>query len=168
MLIFLDELAGLVGAAFARTPAFEPLLGSPIHAGKYWLDVDYPGGPPPEYERAGYAFSHYSLHNPSLHSVLALSGPITTLLGQCGPFHQLICHVLRGHYGAGQRLPFRLYGRVHEPYGNLNLQKPGSFSTTEQTWSPQSRGSRLVLQVFHTQQSPGIEQGFRPLRYPRH
>lgn len=29
-------------------------LGAPIQARKYWLDIDFPDGPPPEYERRGY------------------------------------------------------------------------------------------------------------------
>lgn len=34
-------------------------LGAPILAHKYWLDVDFPDGPPPEYERRGYDHAIY-------------------------------------------------------------------------------------------------------------
>ena len=33
---------------------FEKQLGKPIQPRKYWLDIDFPDGPPPEYERSGY------------------------------------------------------------------------------------------------------------------
>lgn len=52
-----DELAGLVGAHLANLRPFEKFLGTPIQTGKYWLVVDFPDGPPPEYERAGYVLS---------------------------------------------------------------------------------------------------------------
>ncbi|MCJ1249038.1 UAA transporter [Trapelia coarctata] len=48
-----NELAGLVGAYMGNLPNFQKYLGSPIQTGKYWLVVDFPDGPPPEYERAG-------------------------------------------------------------------------------------------------------------------
>lgn len=34
-------------------PAFERALGSPMQTVKFWLDIDYPDGPPPEYVRSG-------------------------------------------------------------------------------------------------------------------
>ena len=49
----LDDLAGLVGHHTASLTAFQKSLGTPIMAKKYWLDIDFPDGPPPEYERAG-------------------------------------------------------------------------------------------------------------------
>ena len=49
-----DELAGLVGAHLATMKGFVKSLGSPITTQKYWLDVDFPDGPPQEYERGGY------------------------------------------------------------------------------------------------------------------
>lgn len=33
---------------------FQKVLGTPITIVKYWLDVDFPEGPPPQYERTGY------------------------------------------------------------------------------------------------------------------
>ena len=35
---------------------FQKFLGTPITPGKYWLDIDFPDGPPPEYERSGYGY----------------------------------------------------------------------------------------------------------------
>ena len=35
--------------------ATQKVLGKDIKVGKYWIDVDYPEGPPQEYERGGYA-----------------------------------------------------------------------------------------------------------------
>ncbi|MCJ1395108.1 hypothetical protein MMC18_007989 [Xylographa bjoerkii] len=47
------ELAGLVGDFIGNMRQFQKFLGAPIQTRKYWLDVDFPDGPPPEYERAG-------------------------------------------------------------------------------------------------------------------
>ncbi|MCJ1478778.1 hypothetical protein MMC13_007462 [Lambiella insularis] len=47
------ELAGLVGEFVGHIRQFQKFLGAPIQTRKYWLDVDFPDGPPPEYERAG-------------------------------------------------------------------------------------------------------------------
>lgn len=38
---------------------FEKQLGKPIQPRKYWLDIDFPDGPPPEYERSGYVELRY-------------------------------------------------------------------------------------------------------------
>ena len=51
-----DELAGLVGAYMANIQQFQKFLGTPVQTGKFWLMVDFPDGPPPEYERAGYVY----------------------------------------------------------------------------------------------------------------
>ena len=48
-----DELAGLVGKHLAGMKGFQMVLGTPIQTRKFWLDVDFPDGPPPEYERGG-------------------------------------------------------------------------------------------------------------------
>lgn len=50
---FPDQLAGLVGMLLGTSPQFEKLLGKGNKPGKYWLDIDFPDGPPPEYERKG-------------------------------------------------------------------------------------------------------------------
>ncbi|MCJ1251054.1 hypothetical protein MMC30_008285 [Trapelia coarctata] len=47
------ELAGLVGKFISNMRQFQKFLGTPIETRKYWLNVDFPDGPPPEYERAG-------------------------------------------------------------------------------------------------------------------
>ena len=51
----IDELAGLIGRHIGGMKNFEKQLGKPIQPRKYWLDIDFPDGPPPEYERSGYA-----------------------------------------------------------------------------------------------------------------
>ncbi|KAL8639472.1 MAG: hypothetical protein Q9228_003503 [Teloschistes exilis] len=48
-----NQLAGLVGMLLGTSPQFEKLLGKGNKPGKYWLDIDFPDGPPPEYERKG-------------------------------------------------------------------------------------------------------------------
>ncbi|KAI4255308.1 MAG: hypothetical protein LQ352_002640 [Teloschistes flavicans] len=48
-----DQLVGLVGRFLGATPQFEKLLGKSYKPGKYWLDIEFPDGPPPEYERKG-------------------------------------------------------------------------------------------------------------------
>ena len=47
------ELADLVGLSVKQAKAAQKLLGKDIRVGKYWIDVDYPEGPPREYERGG-------------------------------------------------------------------------------------------------------------------
>lgn len=49
----LDELVGLVGYYVANLRNVQKFLGMPIITRKYWLDIDFPDGPPPEYERRG-------------------------------------------------------------------------------------------------------------------
>ncbi len=49
----LEELAGIIGKHLSGVTQFQKFLGQPIIPGKYWLDIDYPDGPPPEYERSG-------------------------------------------------------------------------------------------------------------------
>jgi len=66
---FPDELAGLVGAYMGDIPNIEKYLGSPTQTGQYWLVVDFPDGPPPEYERAGYVSSS------CIHSMTADQNP---------------------------------------------------------------------------------------------
>ncbi|MCJ1445254.1 MAG: hypothetical protein MMC23_005759 [Stictis urceolatum] len=48
-----NELAGYVGEYVGGLSNFQKFLGTPITTGTYWLDIDFPDGPPPEYERAG-------------------------------------------------------------------------------------------------------------------
>ncbi|KAL8687433.1 MAG: hypothetical protein Q9218_006390 [Villophora microphyllina] len=48
-----NQLVGLVGQFLGSTPQFEKFLGKGNKPGKYWLDIDFPDGPPPEYERKG-------------------------------------------------------------------------------------------------------------------
>ena len=38
------------------------VLGTPISVGVFWLNIDYPYGPPPEYERPGYVVRSSSVH----------------------------------------------------------------------------------------------------------
>jgi hypothetical protein len=48
-----DDLATTVGFHIGNQSVFQQFLGTPVVTGKYWLDVDFPVAPPPEYERAG-------------------------------------------------------------------------------------------------------------------
>lgn len=49
-----DDLAGMIGQHLGNMKSFQKHLGQSIQPRKYWLDVDFPDGPPPEYERSGY------------------------------------------------------------------------------------------------------------------
>ncbi|KAI9680064.1 MAG: hypothetical protein M1817_005080 [Caeruleum heppii] len=51
------DLAGMVGETMRRHRFYSSQMGSPMEVRKYWLDVDYPVGPPPEYERSGLEIS---------------------------------------------------------------------------------------------------------------
>lgn len=44
----------MIGRHIASMKNFEKQLGKPIQPRKYWLDIDFPDGPPPAYERSGY------------------------------------------------------------------------------------------------------------------
>ncbi|KAL8818845.1 MAG: hypothetical protein Q9223_002613 [Gallowayella weberi] len=48
-----NELTGIVGRFVGAQPQMETILGKGNQPKKYWLDIDYPQGPPPEYERKG-------------------------------------------------------------------------------------------------------------------
>lgn len=43
----------MVGKHLSGMKGFQKVLGTPIQTRKFWLDVDFPDGPPPEYERGG-------------------------------------------------------------------------------------------------------------------
>ncbi|KAI9811337.1 MAG: hypothetical protein M1827_005497 [Pycnora praestabilis] len=47
------ELAALTGKVVSKHKSFNKVLGQEMKVGKYWLDFDFPAGPPPEYERGG-------------------------------------------------------------------------------------------------------------------
>ena len=50
-----EELVRLIGSHFSGMRPIQRGLGSPIKIRHCWLDVLVPEGPPPEYERSGYA-----------------------------------------------------------------------------------------------------------------
>lgn len=52
--ILLDELTGLVGQFVGAIPQMERVLGKGSVPKRHWLDIDFPDGPPPEYERKGF------------------------------------------------------------------------------------------------------------------
>lgn len=52
-LMVIDELAGIVGAYLSGDKGLQKVMGSPITVQKYWLDIDFPYGPPQEYEQSG-------------------------------------------------------------------------------------------------------------------
>ncbi|KAL8971759.1 MAG: hypothetical protein Q9197_003112 [Variospora fuerteventurae] len=47
-----NQLAGLVGQ-IGSIPSFQNALGENNKPRKFWIDIDFPQGPPPEYERKG-------------------------------------------------------------------------------------------------------------------
>lgn len=51
----LEELADMIHSIFAGTKIVQRGIGVPITLGRVWLDIITPHGPPPEYERSGYA-----------------------------------------------------------------------------------------------------------------
>lgn len=52
--MLLDELTGLVGQYVGAIPQMERALGKGNVPRRHWLDIDFPDGPPPEYERKGF------------------------------------------------------------------------------------------------------------------
>ncbi|KAI9880140.1 MAG: UAA transporter [Pleopsidium flavum] len=52
-LMIRNDLAGMVGQHLGSMRQFQQFLGQPMTPGKFWLDVDFPDGPPPDYERGG-------------------------------------------------------------------------------------------------------------------
>ena len=57
----LEELADLVTNYFTSMKPIQVYLGTPMRFHNYWFDVLIPSGPPPEYERFGYASKKYFL-----------------------------------------------------------------------------------------------------------
>ncbi|KAL9599673.1 MAG: hypothetical protein Q9219_003661 [cf. Caloplaca sp. 3 TL-2023] len=49
----IDQLAGTVGQILGPMAQFQKSLGEDNHPQKFWLDIDFPQCPPPEYERKG-------------------------------------------------------------------------------------------------------------------
>ncbi|KAL8779394.1 MAG: hypothetical protein Q9213_006962 [Squamulea squamosa] len=56
-LILKNELTGLVGRYVGSMPQMEAALGKGNVPKRHWLDIDFPDGPPPEYERKGLEIS---------------------------------------------------------------------------------------------------------------
>lgn len=48
-----EELAQYVRGLAERHPVLRMRCGKGIQLRRYWLDIDYPPVPPPEYERSG-------------------------------------------------------------------------------------------------------------------
>ena len=48
-----NELAGFLGQHSSRMPVFKGILGQDIKPRKFWIDLDFPEGPPTEYYRIG-------------------------------------------------------------------------------------------------------------------
>ncbi|KAL8885495.1 MAG: hypothetical protein Q9215_006666 [Flavoplaca cf. flavocitrina] len=67
--VLLDELTGLVGQFVGTMPHMERALGKGNIPKRHWLDIDFPDGPPPEYERKGLeiAEDHISWTTRSVH-----------------------------------------------------------------------------------------------------
>lgn len=47
------EVAGTLSMALSKDRQMQQALGTPIRISAVWLNIDYPYGPPPEYERSG-------------------------------------------------------------------------------------------------------------------
>ncbi|KAH0539107.1 hypothetical protein FGG08_004345 [Glutinoglossum americanum] len=47
------ELAEMIGEHCRTNKRFSQRLGSPVILHKFWIDIDFPDAPPPEYERSG-------------------------------------------------------------------------------------------------------------------
>ncbi|KAL8828986.1 MAG: hypothetical protein Q9170_006365 [Blastenia crenularia] len=52
-----NQLTGMVGQTVGSLPVFQKVLGADIKPRKFWIDIDFPDGPPPEYERRGLEFA---------------------------------------------------------------------------------------------------------------
>lgn len=52
-----NDLVGHVGQHTSRMPGFQKVLGKDIHPRKYWLDIDFPDGPPTEYVQTGLQYA---------------------------------------------------------------------------------------------------------------
>jgi hypothetical protein len=50
----LGNLARFTSYVLSTSVHFQDTMGTPIEPQMYWLDIDFPDGPPPEYERSGY------------------------------------------------------------------------------------------------------------------
>lgn len=45
----------MVGQLVGSMPVFQNVLGENNKPRRFWIDIDFPDGPPPEYERKGFA-----------------------------------------------------------------------------------------------------------------
>ncbi|KAL8950738.1 MAG: hypothetical protein Q9222_003235 [Ikaeria aurantiellina] len=52
-----NQLTGIIGSHVGALPPIEKALGKGNQPRKFWLDIDFPDGPPPEYERKGLEIS---------------------------------------------------------------------------------------------------------------
>ena len=52
-----EELADTVCSHVASAKGLQRFTGVPVQLGRVWLDIIYPLGPPPEYERSGYVIN---------------------------------------------------------------------------------------------------------------
>ncbi|KAL9029617.1 MAG: hypothetical protein Q9196_002159 [Gyalolechia fulgens] len=50
-----NQLTGMVGQLVGSMPVFQRIVGENSKPRRFWLDIDFPDGPPPEYERKGFA-----------------------------------------------------------------------------------------------------------------
>ncbi|KAF4555968.1 Hypothetical protein D9617_2g059340 [Elsinoe fawcettii] len=52
------ELANIIGQGLAQLPSTAKIMGKDTKVRRYWLDVDFPYGPPQEYVRKGLEIGH--------------------------------------------------------------------------------------------------------------
>ncbi|KAL8852885.1 MAG: hypothetical protein Q9221_002261 [Calogaya cf. arnoldii] len=75
-----NELTGTVGQYVGVMPQMERALGKGSYPKKFWLDIEIPDGPPPEYERKGLELLYLDGDVPANQDV-ALRYPIITSPG---------------------------------------------------------------------------------------
>ena len=49
----LEELCSIVATYIAHHFNSKDLMGAPLRGGRFWLEFEYPEGPPPEFHRVG-------------------------------------------------------------------------------------------------------------------
>ncbi|KAL8903115.1 MAG: hypothetical protein Q9207_004137 [Kuettlingeria erythrocarpa] len=52
-----NQLTSMVGQYVGSKPSLQSFLGEKSKPSRFWLDIDFPRGPPPEYERKGFVDS---------------------------------------------------------------------------------------------------------------
>ena len=122
-----DELTGLVGRYAGSHPTVQKVIGKNNKPKQYWLYMDFPDGPPPEYERKGFAAPHL-IDVRIAHNMLALRLLMITSLGPLSLFILSITEGYRELYGLNRwRLPS---GQATKPWRHSSIPSSEEFSTS--------------------------------------